>query len=68
MKTIAIGAMMIGMVLACQDPSGIPLSEQKNATDRKVNDGGAADAVQGARPLIDLAVPSRVETATFALG
>jgi hypothetical protein len=69
MKTIAIGVMMIGMVLACQNTSVTPLSEQKNATDRKgIKEGQAANHAQAAKPPIDLAVPFRIETATFALG
>jgi hypothetical protein len=69
MKTMAIGVMMIGVILACQNTT---LTQQqdnntiKNQENKQINRDGSIE--KSVMPPIDVAAPTQTETATFALG
>jgi hypothetical protein len=69
MKTSAMGIMIIGMILACQNTT-LTQPQDKNTIksqgDSQITHIGSVP--KPALPPIDLVTPTQIETATFALG
>lgn len=69
MKKMAMGVMMIGMILACQNTTLTQQQDKnitKNQEDKQIT--RTSPLPKSMLPPIDVTAPTQTETATFALG
>lgn len=69
MKTMALGAVIIGIVLGCQNVTSTQPQERNMAKGQQEAMMARTGPISKAlKPPIDLSAPAKTETATFALG